>query len=784
LLRVLLAGASGLAWSLPLSGELGVVAAGLGAMLGALGGQILGRSRIRAGVAVSGLLVTVALAWALATGSTSTRALSESVGPGSALAMGAALRAGVLAFAVAAVLRLAATRRPQLGALELLIASAGLTLLFVGHRDGVVARPLWFADWAGEQGLDPKLGLMFIGASIAALVCFAAALESERPWAVASLLPLGILAFVFATFVDARDLPEPQAANDLGLTDPNIGAPPLPSDTKGQDQPGSGQGGGKGEKGERPPRDSLQESLRGTGREPSQGGGGGGGQEGQAGQPGGGGQSRQGQGGQGEKSEDQQGQGQSQQAPDLRRDASSSGQSPAPMAVVILGDDYSPPTQAFYFRQQVWSEFTGGRLIESRRGDVDRDVIRAFPTRETEVVEAPPGEHHKLVSATVTMVVRHVSPFALESVVSMRPASNPRPGRFWRAYSFESLAPTWEPEDLIGRVAGRADWSQAQWDHYLTGPEDPRYGDLARSLVETLPEEKRADPFMQALTVKLWMDEHLSYSTAERHAGVADPTADFLFGNRIGYCVHFSHAAVYMWRSLGIPARVSAGYHVQEDEVQGSTILIQGNAAHAWPELYLDGIGWVILDIAARHNLDPPSPPMDAELARKMGDWAREQPKAEAETEQEVVEDRQDFRYELLIGSLALFLAALSGALSFKLWRRLVPHFCRPRALPRVAYRRALDRLAEAGVRRRRGESREAFAARVAPDVPAFTKMTSLHLMARFGDPARPAQSDSARSRSRWRELDRHLRGQLRTRAPFLRRLVGWLNPLSFLGSR
>jgi transglutaminase-like putative cysteine protease len=30
----------------------------------------------------------------------------------------------------------------------------------------------------------------------------------------------------------------------------------------------------------------------------------------------------------------------------------------------------------------------------------------------------------------------------------------------------------------------------------------------------------------------------------------------------------------------------------------GSAILITGAGSHAWPEIYLDGIGWVIVDVA------------------------------------------------------------------------------------------------------------------------------------------------------------------------------------------
>ena len=47
---------------------------------------------------------------------------------------------------------------------------------------------------------------------------------------------------------------------------------------------------------------------------------------------------------------------------------------------------------------------------------------------------------------------------------------------------------------------------------------------------------------------------------------------------------------------------------------------------HAWPELYLEGVGWVILDISAKKNLDPPAKPVDKDLQRKIGEMARQEP--------------------------------------------------------------------------------------------------------------------------------------------------------------
>jgi hypothetical protein len=60
----------------------------------------------------------------------------------------------------------------------------------------------------------------------------------------------------------------------------------------------------------------------------------------------------------------------------------------------------------------------------------------------------------------------------------------------------------------------------------------------------------------------------------------------------------------------------------------------------------------------------------------------------------------------------------------------------------RLALRAALDRLAEAGLVRAPGETREAFAARTAATAPAIEPLTAAHLAAHFG--GRPADSRSA----------------------------------------
>jgi len=69
-----------------------------------------------------------------------------------------------------------------------------------------------------------------------------------------------------------------------------------------------------------------------------------------------------------------------------------------------------------------------------------------------------------------------------------------------------------------------------------------------------------------------------------------DAVASFL-ANRKGYCVQFASAMAVMARSLDIPARVAVGF-LPGTRV-GNVYQISLRDAHAWPELYFEGVGWV-----------------------------------------------------------------------------------------------------------------------------------------------------------------------------------------------
>jgi transglutaminase-like putative cysteine protease len=80
------------------------------------------------------------------------------------------------------------------------------------------------------------------------------------------------------------------------------------------------------------------------------------------------------------------------------------------------------------------------------------------------------------------------------------------------------------------------------------------------------------------------------YDTEVEVGSGRDAIARFL-RDKQGFCVHFSFAMAAMARTLGIPARVAVGFAPGSPQADGS-VAVTLKDAHAWPELYFEGVGW------------------------------------------------------------------------------------------------------------------------------------------------------------------------------------------------
>jgi transglutaminase-like putative cysteine protease len=103
-------------------------------------------------------------------------------------------------------------------------------------------------------------------------------------------------------------------------------------------------------------------------------------------------------------------------------------------------------------------------------------------------------------------------------------------------------------------------------------------------------------PYEQALALQNFFRSGFEYSLdVPAGHGVAD--IDEFLEARIGYCEQFSGAYAALARSLGLPARVAVGFTPgTADPDDPGLFHVRGEHAHAWPEVYLEGLGWVAFE--------------------------------------------------------------------------------------------------------------------------------------------------------------------------------------------
>ena len=127
------------------------------------------------------------------------------------------------------------------------------------------------------------------------------------------------------------------------------------------------------------------------------------------------------------------------------------------------------------------------------------------------------------------------------------------------------------------------------YTHYLSIPESTKEGML---LIASNQGLDASDPNI-ILEVKTYIQNAASYNLkfAPIPEDVEDIALYFLNVSKEGICQHYATAATMMYRALGIPARYVTGY-LGEANANEWTI-ITSEYAHAWVEVYIDGLGWV-----------------------------------------------------------------------------------------------------------------------------------------------------------------------------------------------
>ena len=104
-------------------------------------------------------------------------------------------------------------------------------------------------------------------------------------------------------------------------------------------------------------------------------------------------------------------------------------------------------------------------------------------------------------------------------------------------------------------------------------------------------------PWEKAVALRDYLQSHYAYSLdVEDPPESVDFVAWFLLADQKGYCTYFATAMTVLCRMVDLPARYVEGYVAKPD---GGIAHVTGLNAHAWTEVYLNGVGWVTFDATA-----------------------------------------------------------------------------------------------------------------------------------------------------------------------------------------
>lgn len=103
-------------------------------------------------------------------------------------------------------------------------------------------------------------------------------------------------------------------------------------------------------------------------------------------------------------------------------------------------------------------------------------------------------------------------------------------------------------------------------------------------------------PYEKALALQNFLrSERYTYDLGARQGHDGRALERFLFENRRGYCEQFAGAFAVMARVIDLPTRVAVGF--TQGELQDDGLYhVRDEHAHAWPEVFIAGAGWVAFE--------------------------------------------------------------------------------------------------------------------------------------------------------------------------------------------
>jgi transglutaminase-like putative cysteine protease len=279
-----------------------------------------------------------------------------------------------------------------------------------------------------------------------------------------------------------------------------------------------------------------------------------------------------------------------------------------------LASDKRPPR--YYWRGRSYDSFANGQWYSTGTIREEYTPTAAPPYDSQNAEETPAHFKFQTGDSTFSLLYSPSEPVRIDrpGLTFTQPGATGNDIVAWHAYPWLRAGDTYDVDALITnpnlqqlREAGTTypDWVT---NKYLQLPDtfSPKIKQLAQDITANAQ-----TPYDKASAITQYLRQNIQYSaTLPNPPRKADRLEWFLFDIKKGFCVYYASSEVTMLRSLGIPARMAVGF-AQGDQ-DGNTYTVRKLHAHAWPEVFFPGIGWVEFEpTSSQPTLNRPLPPRD-----------------------------------------------------------------------------------------------------------------------------------------------------------------------------